>query len=188
MERFRERLKEIDENIQRCQLVTRRLLGFLRSGAELELVPDDLGEVLRQAERYLRFHPSGCGVEVRIEAEPVGRVPMARDLLVQLFLNLFVNACEATGGMGTVRAGVRPAGDGVVEVTVADAGPGIPEELRARIFEPFVTTKPKGRGTGIGLFLVRYIVNQHRGRISVECPPQGGTLFRIVLPLEAAAP
>lgn len=77
------------------------------------------------------------------------------------------------------------AGDGEVRLTVRDDGPGVPPELRERIFEPFFTTKAPGKGTGLGLSVCRDIVDEHGGRISVRCPPEGGTVVEVVLP-EAA--
>jgi signal transduction histidine kinase len=113
--------------------------------------------------------------------------------LRQLFTNLISNAYEALDGHGrvTVTAQYVPADEGpgseglaatpTVVVDVADDGPGIAEDLRDRIFNPFFTTKP--RGSGLGLAIVRKIVDAHDGRITVGAPPSGGARFRVVLPL-----
>jgi signal transduction histidine kinase len=74
----------------------------------------------------------------------------------------------------------------MVEVQVTDTGPGIPEGVRASIFEPFVTTKPEGRGTGLGLSTVLMVVERHRGRIDFASAP-GGTTFRMSLPVAPGA-
>jgi len=71
---------------------------------------------------------------------------------------------------------------GEVEVVIADTGPGIPDDLRTTLFEPFVTTKGEGEGTGLGLSTVLMIVERHRGRISYTTEPGAGTTFRINLP------
>lgn len=68
-------------------------------------------------------------------------------------------------------------------VQIVDSGPGIPEGMRARIFEPFYTTKLDGKGTGLGLPIVRNIVEQHRGQISVAKADLGGASFRVTLPI-----
>jgi signal transduction histidine kinase len=65
-------------------------------------------------------------------------------------------------------------------VTIRDTGPGIPEEVRGRVFEPFFTTK--GRGTGLGLALVKRVVDRHEGELSIECPEDGGTVVTLKLP------
>jgi len=111
----------------------------------------------------------------------------------QLFTNLVSNAFEALDGRGTVTLTAQyvpgddgPGSDGLnamptVVVDVADDGPGIPDDLQDRIFNPFFTTKP--RGSGLGLAIVRKIVDAHDGRISIIAPPSGGARFRVVLPL-----
>ena len=92
---------------------------------------------------------------------------------------------------------VRKVDDGPWEVLIVeddcwlpcdseDDGPGIPSELRSRVFEPFFTTKPVGQGTGLGLSISHGIVERHGGRMFVECPDTGGTVFRLDLPLVAA--
>ena len=71
----------------------------------------------------------------------------------------------------------------VVCITVADNGPGIPAHLRARVFEPYFTTKPIGMGTGVGLAVSLGIVEAHGGTLKVDCPPEGGAVFSITLPV-----
>jgi signal transduction histidine kinase len=81
-----------------------------------------------------------------------------------------------------VRTRTAPAG---VALEFVDDGPGIPPHVRERIFEPFFTTKPVGQGTGLGLSISHGIVERHGGRLTVDCPPEGGTVFRVELPLVA---
>jgi len=117
-----------------------------------------------------------------------------RDLLVQVFLNLAKNAAEATNNMlnasiwfsSAFRPGIRISAPGSkervslpLEFSVSDNGPGIPEDLQAHIFDPFVTSKTNG--SGLGLALVAKIVGDHGG--VVECKSQpGSTVFRVLLP------
>jgi signal transduction histidine kinase len=100
------------------------------------------------------------------------------DPLRHAFSNLLRNAAEAMGGQGTIDVTVGRDGAGLL-VTIADHGPGIPEALRPRIFEPYFTTKQDG--TGLGLALVRQTVEAHRGTISVSDTPGGGATFSVVL-------
>jgi signal transduction histidine kinase len=126
---------------------------------------------------------------IRVERE-LGELPSVRCYpaqLNQVFMNLVMNACDALEGRGTIRVKTEAREDGV-RITIADDGPGIPEAIRERIFEPFFTTKPVGQGTGLGLSISHGIVERHGGRLAVECPPAGGTLFRIDLPLVARPP
>lgn len=107
--------------------------------------------------------------------------------LCQVVTNLLTNAFEAQAGGGTVRleARQRPrasdAEAAVVVVRVADDGPGIPADIRDRIFNPFFSTKPQG--SGLGLAIVRKIVDAHEGRIDVASEPGHGTTFTVTLPV-----
>jgi signal transduction histidine kinase len=105
------------------------------------------------------------------------------DLLKIVFLNLFINSAYAMRGKGVIAVSVTTQ-DGSCEIAVSDTGPGIPQEIRDKLFTPFVTTK--SRGTGLGLSTVKRLVEAHDGRIRVECPPDGGTRITIVLPLASA--
>jgi signal transduction histidine kinase len=100
--------------------------------------------------------------------------------LNQVWANLIDNAIDAAPASGNV--GVRAqARDGSVLVCVTDDGPGIPADRLEQIFEPFFTTKPMGQGTGLGLDIVRRVVQEHGGKIEVESRP-GRTQFRVILP------
>jgi len=91
-----------------------------------------------------------------------------------------MNAAQAMQGRGAVQVMLEPL-DGVCRVTVRDSGPGIPADVRERIFTPFFTTK--ARGTGLGLPTAKRIVEAHGGSIGVYCPPGGGTTVEVRLPL-----
>jgi len=107
--------------------------------------------------------------------------------LCQVVTNLLINALEALGGRGAIRIKARevtPDRDGlppVVELRIADDGPGIPDDVKERMFNPFFSTKPQG--SGLGLAIVRKIVDAHDGRIDVTTGPGSGTTFTIVLPI-----
>lgn len=100
----------------------------------------------------------------------------------QVILNLLLNAMEATPEGGTITVTTRPGRNGTVAVVIADTGKGLSEEARARIFEPFYTTKPKG--SGLGLAITRRLVEQHHGVIEVVSVVGQGTIFTITLPVE----
>jgi nitrogen fixation/metabolism regulation signal transduction histidine kinase len=102
------------------------------------------------------------------------------DQLQRAIVNLVKNALEAMTAGGTVVVRALRSGDEVV-IEVADTGPGLSAEVRARMFEPYYTTKPEG--TGLGLAIVHRIVTEHGGRLSVEETPGGGATFRMRLPV-----
>jgi signal transduction histidine kinase len=111
-------------------------------------------------------------------------VPCETELIYQVAINLLVNSIQALEHGGDVEVRILPARDGYGGFEVRDDGPGIPAELRERIFQPFVTARPGG--VGLGLTFVKRVVHDHRGRISVESEPGSGTCFRIELPLAEA--
>jgi signal transduction histidine kinase len=119
------------------------------------------------------------GVAVAVHANGRRSIQGRYDPLRRALSNLFRNAAEAMGGRGTIDVTVVGEGRGVV-VTVADHGPGIPPDLRGRVFEPYMTTKVDG--TGLGLALVRQTVEAHSGTIAASETPGGGATFTLVFP------
>lgn len=108
--------------------------------------------------------------------------------LNQVWTNLIDNALYAMNGRGTLTVRTRREGKSMIRVEICDDGPGIPNDIIDRIFNPFFTTKPVGEGPGLGLDLAwRIVVDRHRGHISVHSTP-GDTRFIVCLPLEAPAP
>ena len=142
----------------------------------------DVREGLEQTLVILR-HRLRDGVEVvREYAEDVPDIDAYGSELNQVWTNLVDNAVDAMDGRGTItlRAEPDPDGEGV-RVSVCDTGPGIPPEVRQRLFEPFYTTKPPGKGTGLGLHISHNVVARHGGRVEVESEP-GRTCFVVTLP------
>ena len=106
----------------------------------------------------------------------------------QVFVNLVKNAVESVrdehhGGGGLVRVATGQA-LGQLWAVVSDNGVGIPEEVRRQVFDPFYTTKPPGKGTGLGLNVVYRIITKHRGTITVQAEDGGGSVFRVQFPTE----
>jgi signal transduction histidine kinase len=119
-------------------------------------------------------------VTVRVSANGGRRTLMGHyDPLRRAFANLLRNAAEAMQGRGAIDVTVSGDGTGLA-VTIADHGPGIPDGLRVRVFEPYFTTKSDG--TGLGLALVRQTLEAHRGTVAVTETPGGGATFAIVFP------
>jgi signal transduction histidine kinase len=173
------------EGTERVKKIVQDLRTFSRMD-QAELADVDLNEELR---RTLGLMEPRFKDGIRI-APSLGELPSVRCYpaqLNQVFMNLLMNACDALGSNGTVSIRTRPTPGGV-ELEFADDGPGIPSFVRERIFEPFFTTKPVGQGTGLGLSISHGIVERHGGRLTVDCPPGGGTVFRVELPLVATPP
>jgi len=125
------------------------------------------------------------GVELIREYQDVPSFPCYPDELNQVWTNLIHNGIQAMDHKGTliVRLYRR---DGCAVVAIADTGKGIPPEVRDKIFQPFFTTKPAGEGSGLGLDIVRKIIDRHGGRIEVDSEVGAGTTFSVVLPLQTA--
>jgi signal transduction histidine kinase len=110
------------------------------------------------------------------------RITAHASQLNQVWTNLLDNAIDAVDGDGVITVRTRPV-PGHVAVEIGDDGPGVPAELQSRLFEPFFTTKDVGKGTGLGLDIVRRIVENHRGQVRLLSAP-GDTRFEVRLPLD----
>jgi two-component system sensor histidine kinase AtoS len=152
---------------------------------EYHLGPVDIAALLRSI--IDRWSPRLVRLNIKANFEAIPEQPFVQgDLLrlEQVFLNLLSNAIQAmedSGGILSVKIHPLEINQNLdqYEIIVADSGPGIPDEMRTHIFEPFVTTKSSG--TGLGLAISKRIVSAHKGNIFVESFP-GGTLFHVILP------
>ncbi|MBW2082968.1 MAG: PAS domain S-box protein [Deltaproteobacteria bacterium] len=179
-------VQEIIDQTLRCKKIVAELLEFSRQSIGKtsaftveELVTKSLNLLINQASFQ----------DIKVITEIESDIPeMIGDFgqLQQVLTNLFINAADAMQGKGTLTIRARFNKDeNKFLIEVADTGPGIPEHLRDKIFDIFFTTKPVGKGTGLGLSISQNIMNLHGGNIRVECPPDGGTVFYIELPLES---
>ena len=161
------------------------IVGAVKGYAYLDQAPVQRVDVRKGLDQTLVIlrHRLREGVEVVREFdEDLPEIDAYGSELNQVWTNLVDNAIDAMDGRGTLtlRAGRDPDGDGV-QVTVCDSGPGIPDGIRERLFEPFYTTKPPGKGTGLGLHISHNVVARHGGRIEVTSSA-GGACFEVSLP------
>jgi signal transduction histidine kinase len=181
-ETARRRLEGVGQGLERAALVVRQVLSHA-DPAESAKAPLDLNRVLAETTEFVRSRPEFARVRFEVAlAEPSLVVVGSPIMLGQVALNLVVNACEAQPAGGEVRVSTRR-DDGRAVAEIADRGPGIAEADRARIFEPFFSTK---NSTGLGLSICHTIVAQHGGALEALPREDGGTVFRLSLP--AAAP
>lgn len=180
-------LARIEAETQRIHRIIRDLLDFARTGKDEEEGPQraDPKKAVEDAVALLRPGKGlrGARIETSLARVPDVRASEAR--LVQLALNLLMNAVDAVNGKGLVDVVLVQEGDHVV-LTVTDDGPGIAPEVRAHLFEPFVTTKPAGQGTGLGLAVCHTIVERSAGTITVGPGKDGGARFEVRLPVAEA--
>ncbi|RHX94933.1 histidine kinase [Leptospira yasudae] len=125
------------------------------------------------------------GIEVIRNFQEIPLVTCNPDELNQVWTNLIQNAVQAMKGKGRIEISVFPT-DGTVIVQIEDDGPGIPARIQDRIWDPFFTTKDQGEGTGLGLGIVKGIVEKHKGKITLTSNP-GKTVFRVELPINPEA-
>ncbi len=175
----------LEEEANRLNRLVDDLLDFARPSSP-SLHPIPLSRLLEEAVRTAISGQSRVCVEWALE-EDAPPVPIDERMMRRAFLNLALNAIQAMPRGGTLRVAVRhlPGSSPGVEVAFSDTGPGIPPATRARLFEPFFTTKDSG--TGLGLAIVKRTLDAHSGSISVDSPPDGGTTFRLLLPLGLAS-
>lgn len=145
---------------------------------ELKLVRTGISELLRESARLLEKDEHARGVEVQVPDTDC-QVELDVGYLREALLNLYLNAAQAMHGKGLIRTELESR-DGFCHVRIIDSGPGIPAEIRDKVMEPFFTTK--GRGTGLGLALVKRVVERHGGKVRIDSPPGGGTVVTLVLP------
>ena len=179
------RVRTILEQIDRISSIIQSLLNIARPRENVR-VSIDLAELLDTALAFLSEKLERRGVRAERSYEAVPAISGDPDKLQQLFLNLFLNAIDAMPDGGALRISLRPAGAEEVEVAVADTGVGMAARDLDQIFKPFFTTKPPGRGSGLGLVVAQGIVADHGGRIEVSSEAGRGTAFTIWLPCERA--
>jgi signal transduction histidine kinase len=122
------------------------------------------------------------GVTVYKNYEDVPTIECYADQLNQVWTNLINNSIEAMKGEGKIWINLKKSSDDYVSVEIEDNGPGIPQDIISKIFEPYFTTKPKGEGTGLGLSIIKDIIGKHHGKIDVTSVP-GSTKFTVLIPI-----
>jgi signal transduction histidine kinase len=188
-------LRDIIKEAKMANAIVVEVLDFVRP-IRLQVERISLADVVRDAMSMAESHVPRGQVQLALDL-PEDLAPIQGDphQLRQLFTNLLTNAFEALGGVGSVRlqaeqlsndeeTGTEAPAVPMIQVEVSDDGPGIPADVMERIFSPFFTTKPQG--SGLGLAIVRKIVDAHDGRIDVSARPEGGTRFRVTLPVSGS--
>jgi len=182
----REDLQMIIKETNRCKIIVRDLLNFARQNKVMAQTTD-LNQLLKKVVAEQEKHPKFENVDTVLQL--YGDLPMIQAdplQIQQVLINLMNNAAEAmeVKGEGTLTIATRPASFGKgIEISVTDTGVGISDENKSKLFAPFFTTKPVGKGMGLGLAIVYGIVKMHRGQIQVQSEEGKGTTFTITLPV-----
>jgi predicted ATPase/signal transduction histidine kinase/tRNA A-37 threonylcarbamoyl transferase component Bud32 len=184
--------------------IVRQLIRVHESARDITSASDRAAKIVFALKTYARYDHSGKmmtvnlaegietvltlyqnqikhGVKVIRNFEPIPLVPCYTDELNQVWTNLIHNALQAMDHQGTLEISTQKVSD-QVQVSITDSGPGIPLEVQPKIFDPFFTTKPPGEGSGLGLDIVKKIINKHQGSISFDSEPLR-TTFTVSLPM-----
>jgi signal transduction histidine kinase len=173
--------QEIRQAVNQMTDQIQALLEFSRTKTVYRPVSANIAEVIERAVHAVKARPEFNGIQIitSFEGSTEGRFDSGS--LERVFHNLVLNACEAVPqDSGRIEVRTRQTDEGL-EIRVADNGAGIPEEIRDRIFQPFVTAG-KDNGIGLGLAVVQKIIQDHGGQVGVESTGAGGTVLRISLP------
>jgi PAS domain S-box-containing protein len=171
----------IEEEAYRCKDITGSLLQFVRDPGSRRTPTDLNGLVLKTIELISHQARYAEGVLSAELDDTLTEVTVNEGQLRQVFLGLASNALDAMEAHGRLVIRTRRARR-ELEIEFEDEGPGIPEEIAQRIWDPFFTTKPPGQGTGLGLAIAQGIVADHGGRIEMQTHVGKGSIFRVVLP------
>ena len=191
-------LKDMGDAISRADTVINRLLDFSRED-KLERGPADINIIIENALHLVQHELNQSNIKLVKELAP--RLPLTEldaSKMQQVFVNLFMNAIQAmrkdgiltvatyqtvigeNGQLGQIEKHEMENGTAVLVAEVKDTGPGVAGEVMGKIFDPFYTTKPAGEGTGLGLSVIRNIVDLHQGAIDIRNRDSGGLAVRII--------
>ncbi len=185
MQDMAELIQESLEGTRRIKEIAHSLRTFARTDSDHPQRVDlnaELESTLRMVWSEIKYK---C--EVKRDLGPLPPVACYPTQISQVFTNLLMNAAQAIEGMGEIHLYTRHEGHEVV-VRISDTGHGMTPETLARLATPFFTTKPRGQGTGLGLYISYGIVARHKGRIEVQSAPGQGSTFTLYLPLTQEEP
>ena len=183
------RAEKVRAAAERCGRIVKSFLGMVRLHPTAQ-TETDLNQVVRSALEVTAYGARSSGIGVDTDFAEGGPLIVLGDAdhLTQVAANFLVNSQHALAGQQTdrrIKVRTFRAGNGMAGLSVEDNGPGIPPDIRDRIFESYFTTKPVGVGTGIGLSISKSIVERHKGKIWFEEAPTGGARFVVELPMPA---
>jgi signal transduction histidine kinase len=177
-----EDLQMIVREIKRLERTVQSFLNFARLPTP-QTVPCDLRAIVQQATELVRTRAGEQKVDLvlQLPADPV-TASVDSGQINTVLVNLLVNALDVMGQGGTLEVSLTAPDSGHVRLSVSDQGPGIPADIKDKLFQPFTTNKP--HGTGLGLYLSSRILEEHGGSIAARNQPAGGACFTLTLPAQ----
>lgn len=167
-EECQQNMDEIRVQTQRITSIVQSLVNFSHAGkSDRENIAVNIGTVIEETIKLLRLSKAGKELEINVSCDESHRVWGDEQLLIQVFINLISNAIDASQADDKISIRSEEK-ENAIEISIIDEGEGIPQDILDNIFEPFVTSKDPGKGTGLGLALVRSIIDDHFGSISIS--------------------
>ena len=172
---------EMIHQVDRFVNMTQEILDFTRGVSSTNIQELDFGETMGAVLDFIEKDLSKNNVQLVRNTQFQGQVKMDQDKMVRVFYNLASNARDAMPQGGSLTVSTEPS-NGYVTIEFKDSGTGMPEEVRKRIFEPFMTYGKK-HGTGLGMAIVKKVIDDHQGKIEIDSEMGKGTTIRILLPV-----
>jgi len=176
-------VEKIAKDAERCKTITSNLLSFSRQD-KAQMRPVNINNIIYNSVQLIgaKFRASKINLDVEVD-ESLPMISGSESELQQVFINLLINAEQATSAGGKVLIKTSQQDDNYIQISFLDTGEGIAKENLEHIFDAFFTTKPPGKGTGLGLSICYRIIKDHKGDIKVESIVDGGSVFIIRLPV-----
>jgi signal transduction histidine kinase/CRP-like cAMP-binding protein len=172
---------EMIRQVDRFVNMTQEILDFTRGVSSLNVQEINFGEVMGAVLDFIEKDLTKNNVRLVRESQFQGKVKMDQDKMVRAFFNIASNARDAMPGGGSLTVATAES-NGYLRIEFTDTGSGMPEEVKRRIFEPFMTYGKK-HGTGLGMSIVKKVIDDHKGKIEIDSEVGKGTTIRIFLPL-----
>jgi signal transduction histidine kinase len=179
-----EYVNNILKNIDRISRIVREMVDFSKPSSQ-KVALTDINDLINSAVGILKYDRRSKNINYILNLDQnIPRTIVVADHLLQVFLNILINAVDASEGFGNSIEVSTFTTDGSIEIDIRDQGCGIPEDKLNTIFDPFYTTKEVGKGTGLGLTVSYGLIQKMNGEIKVESKLREGSNFRVIIPIK----
>ncbi|WP_321393018.1 ATP-binding protein [uncultured Desulfuromusa sp.] len=174
-----ELVERIDNEVERLKGLSSELLSYSSGAQDEKRQPTDINTTMREVLTLMRYELNKKQITSGENLNPIPLLNIDKNKFKQIFINLILNAVQAMDKGGRIEISTGVCRDKSIFIQFCDNGPGIPDKLKQRIFDPFFTSRKDGQGTGLGLYLCRKIISEYDGSLTVTDVPDGGSCFEI---------